>query len=67
MTRRPRSQDPSAATEASDEIVRTTLDDDTVALLREAARERGMPVDRLIAALLHAASTRIDDLLGNAR
>lgn len=48
---------------ATDDVVRTILDDHTVALLREEAASRGVPVDHLIAALLRAASTRVDGLL----
>ena len=42
------------AVASEDDIVRSTLDDHTVAVLREAAAVRGLPVDQLIAALLRA-------------
>lgn len=60
---RPRKQDAVAVEET--EVVRSTLDDSTVTVLREAAIERGMSVDHLIAALLRAASTRVDELLNS--
>ena len=46
-----------------DAVVRSVLDDLTVDVLRDAARQRGMPLEHLIAALLRAASERVDELL----
>ena len=65
MTRRPRGHDAAAANQTEDDIVRSTLDDHTVAVLREAALQRGVSVDQLIADLLRAASTRVDEILDN--
>jgi hypothetical protein len=45
------------------DVIRTVLDDATVAGLREAADARGMGVEELIVALLVAAARQVDDLL----
>ncbi|MGQ0433374.1 MAG: hypothetical protein ACT452_13305 [Microthrixaceae bacterium] len=63
MTRHSGNRD---AVTSEDDIVRSTLDDHTVAVLREAAAVRGLPIDQLIAALLRAATAHLDELLDYA-
>jgi hypothetical protein len=46
------------------DLIRMVLDDDTVERLRIAALERGIVLEELMARLLEASSTRVDELLG---
>lgn len=48
---------------AEDAVVRSVLDDQTVEVLRAEAARRGVPLDHLIADLLRAACTQVDQLL----
>jgi hypothetical protein len=45
--------------------IRMVLDDETVERLRIAAIRYDMEVEALMAALLHAAALRVDELLGD--
>lgn len=49
---------------ASD-VIRTVLDDVTVARLRSAAEARHLDVENLIVQLLVSAAARVDELLGD--
>jgi hypothetical protein len=44
-------------------VIRMIIDDESAALLREAAQQRGIDVEVLMAKLLAASSRRVDELL----